>query len=359
MIRLKSLSIIAEEVSTYVKFAGKKSVLETLPVKSSFKGIGLLPLKADTLVLTANAEKFNSQAERLKAFYNSKDYPYLLPHEEWSDKKIFDAVDVLGKNLDRLFESNKLNKKSIQEAVNNLAPGVKGNIKIKDFADLEKDLRIKNCSEEEIGRYLSFNALASCNAKDTSIYLKFEQLNEGKNAPVLFKSRVEHEVKHALSSRLQNTRNTDTCKNSSYKCIDQNEVFNKIFNHFEKTYNQKVGLRVKEVTQQKLLNWVGFDSIADMHGDFEKTLNTVVRQEKATGAFNLGSDKNAIKQFLKSLKNMAKDEKEAYQSGKRFREVYGDLNVPTTGELKPLFYDELGKFFAQKGSQVNKQSPLF
>ena len=365
MIRLKSLSKIGEEVASFVKLAGKKSglssVLNTVPVKSDFRGLSLAPLKSESLFTTAKAakvEKFNSQSEKLKAFYNSKGYSYRLPNEEWSDKKIVDTLKLLGNDLDKLVETKKLDKKTLRKAINKLVPESKGKIVVKDFADLEATLRAEGKSEEVIQRYLKVSgAITSSSSKKSTIFIKFENLNEDKIGPALIKTDVEHELKHALSAVFQNANSTDLYKNKLYKCAGQTPVFNNIFSVFEAEYKRPVGRKVDELSQQNMLNLLGFGSTKELHNSFETTIGKLINEEKSAGVLNLGSEKNSWKQFFSYLKNSAKDEKEALKSTYRYRELWGKHNVPTNAELQPLVYAEMEKFFAQKRIQINKQIP--
>jgi hypothetical protein len=353
MMGLKPISAVGEKAANYAKLAGQKFALQ-----SGFNGARLAPAKTDSFFVSANTGKFNSQAERLKEFYNHKGLPYLLPHEEWSDKKIIDTVSLLGKDVDKLVEKQALNKHTLQDAIEKIAPSAKGKVIIKDFGDLENDLSAKGKSENSIKLYLTKSAAMTLAKIDESVlYLKFEELSEGKNKTIILKKSIEHEVKHALSARFQNTRVTDMCKSNIYKCSGQSSVFNNIFNLFQADYHRQIDLSKTEVTQTNMLRSFGCKSAEELHGDFEKSLDRIVKDAKSTGKFKLGSDKRGWKQFFNYLKHGAKDEKEAYQANKRYREVYGDLNTPTFEETTPLLYDEMEKFFAQKRIQVNKQIP--
>jgi len=349
---------IGEKISNYVRMTGKESVLRILPVKSNLKGLKLAPLQKDTIALTP--KRYASQGERLKDFYNSKGYPYLLPHQEWSDKKILEAVNLLGKGLDKLIESKTLNKKTLQKAIEKLAPELKGQIKIKDFGDLEKTLRAEKADEELIQHYLNnCGAMTSNGPNKTLLYFKFERLNGDKWPQTILKTDVLHEATHALFGRLQNTVQTDLCKNGYYKSIKNKGALNEIFNLFEGSYYREIDWKRKEITKKNMVEWLGFKSVKGLHRDFEKTLDKLLTEAKATGKFNPGSDKKGWKHFFKFSKDFAKEEKEAYQSNKTYREYFKDQTKPTGGELEPLVHAEIEKFFAQKWVQVNKQTPSY
>jgi len=349
MAGVKPLTKIYEKTSSVAKPLAKKLGRQTLPVKSELKG--LVPLEKDTITLN----RFNSQSERLKDFYNSKGIPYLLPHEEWSDKKILDTIKLLGKDLDKLAELKTLNKETLQEALEKLVPEVKGTVIIKDFADFKKDLTAAGMNKESIEHWLESNAIIAKKIDKTTVYLKFEKLNGDKFEQVSFKKSVEHELEHALESRQKNTEMTDLYKNNIHKCHNQSQIFNMTFGVFENNYLLPFETAKTELTQENMLKQLGFNSIEKLHNDFEKTLNNIIKETKSTGSLNIGSDKKSWKQFYTYLKEKAISEKNAYQANTRLREVNGDLDTPTESELIPLVYGEMEKFFNKKRVQVNKQ----
>lgn len=351
---------IGKKTSDYLTKLGKNSVLQTLPSKSSFKGLALAPLKEDAVNLTSKVKKFNSQAEKLKDYYTSKGIPYLLPSEEWSSKKILETVQTFGENLDEMINSKTLNRQTLQNAVEKLAPEAKDKIVIKDFSDLKKDLKALDYDDDYIENCLnSAAALTRYTAENNTnkIYLNFSRLEEGRNSKAVFKMSAEHEVTHALCATFQNTSATNIFKNKSYKCQNQNGLFNEIFHLFEKRYPSKPACQEKFITKEKMAKTLGFESLEALHKSFNSTMRGVLAEAKKEGLLNFGSDKRAWKQFFKSLKDTSTKEKEAYYTNVRMREVKGNLNIPTTAELRPLFYEELGKFFEAERIKVNKQIP--
>ena len=144
-----------------------------------------------------------------------------------------------------------------------------------------------------------------------------------------------------------------------YKNKNQNKTSNGIFNLFEKPYFSKIQLKQQGATQKNLLEILGFTSIKELHNDFDSKLKELVNQKKSDGELHLGNEKRSWKQFFNDLKNMAKNEKEAYTTNKRLREYFDDLETPTNAELDSLKYKEMEKFFAQKRIEVNKEIPKF
>jgi hypothetical protein len=328
-------------------------------IQSGIKGENLSPLQKDSVNLTQKPNKFNSQGERLKAYYESKGVPYLLPHQEWSDKKILDTIDLLDKDITKMIKSKTINKQTLQESIEKLAPETKGKIIVKDFSDLKKDYKALGYSDSMIKHYLQCNAAACSTTENSAIYLKFESITSNPYGHLHFRSIAEHEVKHALSARLQNTMSTNIYKNNFYKSTNQQGTFNNIFNLFENNYSRSIDLMKEETTKKNMLDGLGFNSINELHNDFESKLGKLIREKKATGKLHLGNEKRSWKQFFDYLKNMAKDEKEAYSANKSFRECFNRSQTSTNSELVPLKYEEMEKFFAQKRVQVNKEIPKF
>ena len=197
MTGLKPLVNISKRVANHMKFAGRDSINTLTPVKSAFDGFKFAPLKKDTLTLNPQPKKYTSQAEKLKDFYQSKGVPYLLPSETWSDKKIFDTVKLVGKEIDKLIKMKALNKKTLQDAIEKFAPENKGKIIIKDFQDLKKDFEAQGYSKSAIKDYLkTSSAVTDPTNEGTSIYLKFEELNKNNYSVTGFKIDAEHEIKH-------------------------------------------------------------------------------------------------------------------------------------------------------------------
>lgn len=316
-------------------------------------------LSKDTFIFSHNPKNplpqgYILHAKKLKTYYKNKGIHYLLPHEEWSDDKIFATIKSLGKKLDKLVKSKKLNKQTLQKAVDEMVPKAKGKIIIKDFADLENDLRAMGYEENIIQHYLSSTALTSSNPKQSELYFKFENALGDPFEKIQIKLSIEHEMQHALSSRFQNTSAIDRYKNNSYKCSNQQEIFNKIFGMFERE-NCQCGTTAEqtELTQKNMLNWFGFNSTEELHKNFEEIIDRLIKEAKVTGKLNLGERKREWKQFFNYLKNASKDEREAYRSNIRYREFYKDSKTPVTVEFKSLLYGEMEKFFAKKRIEVN------
>lgn len=370
MTSLKTCLGVQKYFSNFEAKANKGQCFE-LPIKFGPGFENLKKYGQDVFTLQNDAKTLQPQpnypesfaAKKLKKFYDSEGFNYLLPNEVWSDKKIFAAIKILGKQLDRLEESNNLNKKTIQQAVETIAPQTKGRIVIKDFKDAEKYLRASGHSEAVIKHHLNKSAaITISDSYNNTIYLKMDKLKGSPVDKIHLKGSIEHEVKHALTGTLQNVRTEDNCKNTYYKCDNQDAVFNKIFNVFEVTYNKRTPNIIEHnINTQTMLETLGFDSVKALHDDFDKTLNKLVKEEQKTGELNLGSDRKSWKQFFNSLKNSAKDEKEAYWSNRRYRELFKEedekLEVPTGNETTTLIYKEMEDFFAQKRIQANKLFP--
>lgn len=292
------------------------------------------------------------RAQKLKEFFNNKGYPYLLPHEIWSDKKISAAIKSFGKILDKLAEEGKIGKETLQEAIDDLIPEhIKGKIKVKTYSELKKDLENENYSEQQIQKYMT-NKAATFYSKDSDIiFLNFEKLDGSKAALIDFKADAQHELTHALKGRLKNTRTIDLYNNEEGKCDKHQKIFNFLFSSFENNYHIAPEYKPVKLTKENMLDWQGFDSIEELHKNFETVLDNRIETAGITGEFDLGLDTKSWKQFYSFMKHRAQGEKQAYQSEIRYRELNGDKNIPTDAELRPILYEEMEKFFAKKERQ--------
>lgn len=282
------------------------------------------------------------RAKQLQAKYAQEGFGYLLPHEIWSDKKIMKTIRNFSKTLDKLTEKGTLCKETVQEAIVSILPEhAKGRIKVKDFSDLDSDLKeFKEFSSDDINRLLKYGGLHLCdNAGNSVLYIKFS-----KHQTIKLKMAIEHELKHALSALLQNTAQTHLHRNEA---VGGKYVFNKIFGIFQENFNSKQGRSITNFSTESLLNEHDIPSIEKLHEKFKTVLTNIILQERKSGTFNISSEKG-WKQFFHYLRYKAKDEKEAYQSTKRYREAWGCTNIPTNAELMPLLYREMEIFFAKK-----------
>lgn len=341
---------MAEKVANYSKVAGKDSVLKAgrlkLPTTSSIKGIKLAPSARDIVTLKEKpiaVESFG--AMHLKAFYNRHYHPFLMPNEVWSDKKISEAISTFRKNIDILVDSDTLNKKTLQKTINQIAPELKGKTTIKDFND--------NLSGYERSHLTRSNAVTMNDVHHSTLYLNFQKAKGDKPARICFKSDTEHELEHILRLHTQNDLATERFKNH-HKADDWHDVFATFFNFFERSYNQGFGFGKTEVNTQSLLNWFKCPSIEALHKSFETTTKDLIKKINKNNLFILDTDKKEMKQFFSYAKIRAKDEKIAYQSNIRYREILEDPEQGTNSELMPLLYEQMEHFFSRKKIEANK-----
>lgn len=223
-----NLKPISQIASKYAEINNVKSLLQTKPAGfSKINMEGLKVLKKDTLVLFKKPKKFNSQAERLKDYYESKGVPFLLPHQEYSDKKIADTIELFGKDIDTLIKNKQLNKETAQIALEKLAAETKGKIEIKDFVDFENDMKGIGISEDRIKLHLltaNATTVSNFNQKNVTVYINFEKAKDEGNAPLFFKREIKHEVTHALTDTLQNNMFIQIYKNNIYKTTNQQNI---------------------------------------------------------------------------------------------------------------------------------------
>lgn len=299
---------------------------------------------------SANPNKMGLNLSELvkQKFYAKKGIRYLLPQDVWSDKKIFDTIDLLNEDINMLLESKMLNKESLQGTVNKFIPEAKGKIIIKDWQDFENDLIYSNVPENRRNIYLSYKAFTAARKKDVKVYFDFKNALTCKEESIAIKCDIKHELTHCLTSRFQNTKTLDSFKNNKKNNSEQDKIVNEIFCLFEKQYNPGLTVNQMETTQENMLKQLGFSSLRDLHKNFEKIINFFIEDKKMMGELDLELDRKSKKQFFNIMKHNAEDEKKAYQSTKVLREIFDDSKTPTNAELLPMLYDEMAKFFTKK-----------
>lgn len=291
--------------------------------------------------------------ENMKKKLNAAGLTYLMPHEVWSTKKMFDTLDLFDVKVKNLINSGKMNKETYQQALYEVAPELKGKVLVKDFSDLKADMEAdmeayKFYTAEYIQQTLdsaSATNIYNPNLNQTKLYFKFEGLETNN---ILDKIELEdgflHEPKHVFENHLTNIMNLDTLNNQSINS-GRHSIFNRIFSYFENKYDIYLTGHT-ELTKNNLLKQYKMNSIKELHTDFDKNLQEIISQE--TNSETLSQTKRGWKQFFTFMQNMAKYEKEAYRSSIKYRKYYGDLTKPTTIELRQLEYEEMENFFHQK-----------
>lgn len=298
------------------------------------------------------------RAKKLQEIYAKKGFRYLLPNETWSDKRILNTVSLFGEKINTLIKSENLTKSSIQNSIKSILPkGAIGKIIVKDFTDLEKDLKASEYSKENIDEFLKSIALTFNNHENSTIYLNFKNLKQDEISVLNFKKHLQHELKHALSNNFQNTLQSDL-----YKNFGNNRLLNNLFAEFEQNYKKPYNLDIVELNKENMLNFYGFNSLNELHNNFETKLN------------QLAQDKNLSKEpenFFTYLKHKAKDEKEATLSNKVYRDFYKnseeaemlkkmgiEVNFPTDTEFETLLYTEMENFFTKKEQSLKQKRKI-
>lgn len=296
---------------------------------------------------------FKSELEQ-KKFYESKGYSYLLPKEVWSERKIFDAIKRVGEDLDRYERWGVLSKVVVQKSIDKVLPEkIRGKIIVKGYDEFENCLKEIGYSPTEIKMLTDSNGATLNEGKVTTMFLKFKDANNSKCDSIPLKVGIEHELFHALSMRCQNKRVKHLYENTKTQGKYQNNIFDQIFHKFEYIYPSEVTYRQTELEKQDMLDWLGYDSIEELHESFEDSLNCIIRATKATGNLILGLPED-LRQFFAYLKFSAAEEKNAHGSKIRYRELYNDPYTPTDAEFIPMLYEEMERFFAKKEAEVGK-----
>lgn len=296
------------------------------------------------------------RAQTLKEKYIKNGIPYLMPNETWSDKKIFDTVEIFGKILDESLQSKTLNKQLLQKTINNFLPdNVKNKIIVKNLSALDDDLKYEGYVKSQRQNILNCSALSSYSpiSDNCFLYLDFKKPYLSIFETLEFKSDVKHELKHCLSAMLQNTIRTDILKNNYTVFSGKNGLFKGVFELFEGNFKKPYMYNKIELTQQALSKWLGLSSIENLHEKFNNILNKIFAEQSNVNALEIKSD-SQWEQFFKYLKHHAKDEKEAYLSNKDLRDYFVDNEKPRDIEYKSLLLQEMEIFFAKKERACKK-----
>lgn len=292
------------------------------------------------------------RALKLKMLYGRENIPYLLPCQIWKDRIIFKAVENFSLTFDHLIKSKNLNKETLQKAIDDILPQhSKGKIIIQDFDEMENFLKDVGYPREIINNYLTnYNSLNKSSAEGNVLYLNFKKAFSSPAETIDFKVDTEHELTHAMLHHLQNINNSFFYKDKTSPHFFL-EAFNQVFCGFEDCFESKSSpLKKTYINKEKMLKYYGFESTEDLKKSFEKNLKSVFKETFNSDDYGTDFTKETLKELFGFLKYRAMDEKKAYQTNKKYRELNNDLNTPTKSELKPLLYEVMGEFFGQKES---------
>lgn len=292
------------------------------------------------------------RALKLKMLYGKENIPYLLPCQIWKDRKIAKSVEKFSQTFSDLIKSKNLNKESLQKAVDEILPQhAKGKIIIQDFDDVGKFLEDAGYPEEVIANYImNYTSLNKSSAEGNVLYLNFKKASHNVVEMIDFKVDTEHELTHAMRHHLQNINNSFFYKDKTSPHFSLGS-FNEVFCQFEDLFEGKaIPLKKTRLTQEKMLKYYGFESKEELNRAFETNLNIVFKESFNNDNYNTAFTKETLKELFGFLKYRAIDEGKAYQSNKNYRLFNNDLNTPTKSELRPLLYEEMGKFFKEKES---------
>lgn len=328
-------------------FRGSGKNVFSLAEKKNYMSLPYTPAYFHPSFGMSNARGMLSRAQLLQSVFAEKHFRYLLPHEVWSDGKIMQTVMNFGKTLDKLIDNGTFGKEHIQSAIDEILPEyARGKIIVKNFLELAQDLKNGQQGENVINNRVNCNALVVNRNCNSTIYLQFREFTDN-NERINFEVDAQHELKHALSARLQNIMIKDIYKNNFTACSFQHDIFERIKQTFNDQYYPPYEVTQTKLLPQHMLSEFGYSSLGELDDDFENVINMLVRKEKQSGKLSIESNKG-WRQFYRYLRHHAKDEKEAYQTGIRWREIFDDTDTPTTAETIPLFYAEMERFFAKK-----------
>lgn len=302
-----------------------------------------------------------NDAVKLKEKFAQKGLKYLLPNETWNNNKIFTTIKSVTDKFGSLSKNKNLNCDGITKILSAVLPvAVLSNIAIKDFKDLEKDLRKQGLDEDDIEDYMECEALTDTDVKTkkTNIYLNIEKGNKSFKDKIYLKSAFAHELKHALTAQCTNNSVEDIYNLSKYNNEKLEDNVNKFFVDYARSFYCKDSLENIELTPENMaINTSGgiglkFKSLDDLKAGIDKSMTSMINYTKNYNGKNFPQGFFETKTFWNMMKHYAQDEKEAYQTDSIYRELNEDKTKPVVTELRSLLYAEMEKYFAKKAQEA-------
>lgn len=302
-----------------------------------------------------------NEATKLKEKFAQKGLKYLLPNETWNNNKIFSTIKSVTDKFGSLSKNKNLNCDGITKILSAVLPAaVLSNIAIKDFKDLEKDLRKQGLDEDDIEDYMECEALTDTDVKSkkTNIYLNFDKGNKSHENEIYLKSAFAHELKHALTAQCTNNCVEDIYNLSKYNDEKLEDKVNKFFIDYSRMFQCKDSLENIDLTPENMaINTYGgiglkFKSLEDLRQGIDKSMTALINQTKFLNAKDYPKDFFETKTFWNMMKHYAQDEKEAYQTDNIYREINGDTSTPVTTEIRSLLYAEMENYFDKKAKNA-------
>lgn len=360
MIGLKTLRII-KRFSTKGKYP-----------EFHVKGVKLSELKPsnDGFILNPIRKKRNLGDKISEEFYKEKEIPYIPLSEVVNDEKILEIVKLSDKNINELAANKMLNEETLKMAVNDCIPEkIKNKIVIKDFKALEEKLKTCNYSKADIKKILKNTAAMTFSGIDcATLYVKFEMSEISRNKLIKLRVAIAHELTHALKGLLQNTNRTDIYK-IQVKCLDQVEIFNKIFHLLEinshpKKIKQKL-TQFREITDGNMLSLFKFTSLQEMDNHCKSIFVNLIKNALIGKELKFENNRMILRQLIALCKHLTENEEIAYSSNILLKELetfrmklYKSISflllgkksantalAPRNGEFMPLFYKKMAQVF--------------
>lgn len=295
------------------------------------------------------------RAQNLKSIYAKSDLKYLLPNEVWSNKRIFTTIDTIGKKIDKFIYTKDFTVDNFRRVIfKSLPQKVSKDIDVRDFNDYKRFLNTSGYDKKTIKLYTE-DVAGVCrhfiNDKKAIIYVNIDKAKESKFDAINLKATFEHELKHALTSRCTNIKESAFLGLMPYRTQNSHAVTEAgyIFRDFEDIFRIKDVDGYTELTKENMLkNLVNtktnekYSDIKQLHNAMADAMSDLLNENEEFSSINYNFDRGALWQ---TLSRKAMDEKEAYRTEKCFRELSADKNKPIVAELQSLVYAEMEKFF--------------
>ena len=114
----------------------------------------------------------------LKTKYAQYGMEYIAPKDTWSNKKIFNVLENIGKKYDELASKNQLSKDTLKCVLATILPiTIADKIEVKDFKDLAHDLIFEGYEPDDVKNILAtYGGMANNQIDKSTIYLPMTRI---------------------------------------------------------------------------------------------------------------------------------------------------------------------------------------
>ncbi|MCQ2789518.1 MAG: hypothetical protein MJ229_03960 [bacterium] len=280
-----------------------------------------------------------------KKMYNAMGCNYLLPNQVWSKTKILDTISSFAEKFEKVIDKSLASPETAQKTLNSmLSEDESKKIIVKSMNDLVKDLKAEGIDKRTIDCLSDSEAFTMNFADKSVIYADFANANKSERNKVALQNGLCHELKHAFTSNFTNVHNIDSFNLKKANAVCDDVVVSNMFSEIENAFSLEVSEQNAAPVFKNVLINLDMDSKEEFIDELKLVTKEVLSDYKASGQLNI-STPAAKKAVFSAFKNIAEDEKEAYQFNNMYRKFAKNPEKPTVWELVPVLYEELANFF--------------